>query len=468
MHHDNGLSGCCWFMKWLFQGKWWLAGFGFAAIITGLVNSISYQNAQQLIESTNRSRQTYEVIKNLVDVFAEMTVAESGRRGFVYLNDENELARYRVAVGAIALEMQALELQLADSPNETRLLKKLDRLLQKRLFLLDKSIQLYQRDRNAHALQSEITTRSIQLRGEIQAVIADLKRNEEQLLHQWLTHSQASIRSRIWLEFLVTIFSFALLLSVLWIVYQQLLKRQEAEALSKVLEQEKELSDLKLGFFSMVSHEFRTPLSVILGSSQLLAEGNHRWNEAQRLKNIHRIQSSAQLMTQLLTDMLMLTRAEAGKLECKPEPLDIESFCLNLVEEIQLLAVNHQPIQFSRKGHCGLVKLDEKLLYSILSNLLLNALKYSPAEATIQLILECEPDYTKFWVSDRGMGIAPDDLAQIFQPFHRGQNVANIPGSGLGLAVVKTCVELHQGEISVRSEIGEETTFLVKIPCVFK
>lgn len=451
-------------MKWLAERKWIIAGFGLASLFMGVVNAISYQNATQLIESTNRSRQTYEVIKNLVDVFAEMTVAESGRRGYIFLNDENELARYQVAVRAMRLEVEALRNRLLTEPQQMQYFSKLETLLDRRISLLEQSVQLHRVDRTAQPTQRQITDESIILRGEIQATIADMQREEDRLLHQWLQKSQESIRSRMLIEFLITCLSFALLAMLSSLLYRQVVKRQEMKAFKTSLEKEKELNELKLSFFSMVSHEFRTPLSIILGSSQLLAESNEQWSEDRRLKNIHRIQSSARLMTQLLTDILTLSRAEAGKLDCNPLPLDVEAFCLNLIEDLQFSNSESQPIQFQCEGQCGLVKLDEKLLYSILANLLSNSMKYSPPEAMIQLSLKCSFESTRFEVKDAGIGIAPEDQCQIYQPFFRGHNASEVKGTGLGLAVVKKCVDLHQGAIALHSEVGVGTTFIVEFP----
>lgn len=452
------------------QFRWLLGGFGLASMLMAIVNAISYQNATQLIESTNRSRQTYEVIKNLVDVAANMTVAESGRRGYVYLADNQELSRYQNAKRLMNSEMEALKQQLADDPEQLHQLKKLKVLLNQRTNLLQRSIQLYQRDRSAFSTQQQITVESIRLRSNIQTVIAAMQQKEEQLLLQWIERSQANIRVRLLIELLVTCLSFALLAFVALLLYRQLLKRQEAEISQNHLMKAKEISDLKLRFFSMVSHEFRTPLSVILGSAQLLAESQAQWTDDRRLKNIHRIQSSARLMTQHLTDILTLTRAEAGKLECKPEPLDVEAFCLNLVEDLQLSEPNQQPqpnqqvLQFSSQCQCGLIKLDEKLLYSILSNLLLNAMKYSAAGSTIQLRLQCQSDSILFEVKDQGIGICSEDQPHLYQPFYRGENVAEIAGTGLGLAVVQKCVEVHGGTIEIQSIVGIGTTVSVWIP----
>lgn len=451
-------------MKWFTQGKWLLVGFGTAATLMAVVNGISYQNATQLVESTHRSRETYEIIKNLVDVFADMTVAESGRRGYIFWGDEYELDRHEAALIALNLEMQSLRQQVSTNPQQLRRFHRLNTLLNQRLRLLEESIQVYQQDPSASAMQRSITNESVTLRGEIQATIADLQREEEKALHQWLIETNANVQARMLLELIITCLSFAILAIGSWLLYRQLLKRQAAEAMGKTLEQEKELVDLKLRFFSMVSHEFRTPLSIILGSSQMLAENNPQMSSDRRLKNIHRIQSSAQLMTRYLTDMLTLTRAEAGNLEYNPQPLDVEAFCLNLLEDLQLSASADSPLKFSSQGRCGLVSLDEKLLFSILSNLLLNAMKYSASDSPIELQLSAERGGVLFRITDTGIGITPTDQPNLYEPFFRGENVAEIQGTGLGLVVVKRCVELHGGEISVQSQVGLGTTFRVWLP----
>ncbi len=169
-------------------------------------------------------------------------------------------------------------------------------------------------------------------------------------------------------------------------------------------------------------------------------------------------------MKQLLTDILTITRAEAGKLEYKPSPLDVEAFCLNLVEDIQFFSLAEHTLNFISNGHCTRVILDEKLMYSILSNLLCNAIKYSPQGGNIYLILNGEPEATVFQVKDEGIGIPLEEQPEIYEPFYRGQNVDNIVGTGLGLAVVKKCLDLHQGEITVKSQVGVGTTFTVRIP----
>lgn len=171
-------------------------------------------------------------------------------------------------------------------------------------------------------------------------------------------------------------------------------------------------------------------------------------------------------MDQFLTDLLTLSRAESGSLDYNLELLDIESFCLNLVEDLQFIASENHRIKCIIKGICKRIYLDEKLLYSILSNLLLNAIKYSPKGGDIYLILSCEAEETIFQIKDRGIGILIEDQPKIYQPFYRGQNVERIAGTGLGLAVVQKCLELHKGTIEVESQSTIGTIFTVRIPHV--
>lgn len=451
-------------MKWTLEGKFIAGGFGLTLLLMGMVSFASYKNTKQLIESSERVQHTYEVLTNLTDFYAAMNVAESGRRGYIVSGSQQELERHQVAVDDMQSEIKTLQQQMSDDIIQQKRLARLDFLVTQRLALLKKSIVLYQTDKSAVQDQTLITERSVKLREEIQIILADIKAGEERLLQQVIEQSRSSFKYRILIELIGNILIFAVIFSVYFLLYQQWLQRQKAENIQNTLAHEKELGELKIRLFSMVSHEFRTPLSVILASSQLLEEILQPLVEERYLKNLYRIQSSAKLMNQLLTDILTLTRAETGKLEYKPELLDVESFCLNLVEDIQFCGLTQHPLKFISKGHCSRVNLDEKLLYSILSNLLLNAIKYSPQGGNIYLSLSCEPKNTVFLVTDEGIGIPLEDQQEIYEPFYRGQNVENIVGTGLGLAVVKKCLDLHQGEITVESKLGVGTTFTVSIP----
>ncbi|MBW4574022.1 MAG: GAF domain-containing sensor histidine kinase [Aphanothece sp. CMT-3BRIN-NPC111] len=246
---------------------------------------------------------------------------------------------------------------------------------------------------------------------------------------------------------------------------QALTKRQNLEAeLCKALEKEKELSELKSRFISITSHEFRTPLTTILSSAELLEHYSQKWSEEKKLRHLHRIQASVKSMAQMLDDVLVMGKAEQRKLEFNPAPLDLEKFCHELVEEMQLGDNNQHSIRFIAQGQCSDCWLDEQLLRQILSYLFSNAFKYSPQGSTVNFELVCLEGEVIFQIQDTGIGIPSEDQVHIFDSFHRATNVEMIPGTGLGLAVVKKCVDLHGGNITVGSEVGSGSTFRVTLP----
>ncbi|MBD0268549.1 MAG: CHASE3 domain-containing protein [Cyanobacteria bacterium Co-bin8] len=451
-------------MKGTWGEKAIATSFGLILLLLGWVSSISSKNTTELVDSTVRVQQTYEILVNLTDFFAAMNVAESGRRGYIFTGKDVELERHRQAIRSLQSELNQLQLQLQPEPLQLQRLQRLESLTQERLILFQQSIDLYQQERSATPAQNALTDRSVQVRGRIQVVLAEIQNEEKQQLNASLAESQKTIEQRFVLEQAGTALIFIFFGVTVFSLYQERLRRQRLQTLEQTLAQERELSELKLRLFSMVSHEFRTPLSVILASSQLLGEILETQIEPSYLKNLDRIQSSAKLMNQLLTDILTLTRAEAGNLEFKPEWLDIEAFCLNLLEDIQSANLTQHPLKFVSQDCCGRVYLDEKLLYWVLSNLLLNAIKYSPLYSPVQLTLSCDRNGTCFEVRDWGMGILGTDQAQMFDPFYRGKNVEGVTGSGLGLAVVKECLELFGGTISWTSDVGQGTTFVVQIP----
>jgi len=242
-------------------------------------------------------------------------------------------------------------------------------------------------------------------------------------------------------------------------------ERKRLSEMSLALTRERELSAIKTRFFSMASHEFRTPLSTVLAAAQLMENSPSVWqNEQKRSRNLLRIQNSVKNMVQLLNDILTINRAETGKLEFNPKPLRLEKLCYQCVEEIQLSAGSKHQITFDCPHQGVRVNLDEKLMRSIMANLLSNAIKYSPDGGEVNVFLEFLSNNVQIKIKDRGIGIPAEYLKQLFEPFHRGQNVRRIPGTGLGLLIVKKFVDLHHGQIELTSEIDIGTTVVVTLP----
>lgn len=261
------------------------------------------------------------------------------------------------------------------------------------------------------------------------------------------------------------------------VIVRDITKRKQAEnELRETLQTEKELNELKSRFISTASHEFRTPLTAILGSAELLKYYSHKWSEQKKHLHCDRIYSHVQHMTQMLDDVLLMSKAEAGKLEFKPAPINAIAFCRCLVEELQQSVAGQHSIMFTPIGlsdkpdsqtgasSSTSIYLDEKLLQHILTNLLSNAIKYSPDESTIQFILTCKDNQIIFQIQDWGIGIPEEDQPRLFEAFHRATNVGKVPGTGLGLAIVKNAVDLHGGKITVNSQVGVGTTFTVVLP----
>lgn len=241
-------------------------------------------------------------------------------------------------------------------------------------------------------------------------------------------------------------------------------EKQAEAALLRALEQQKELNDLKSRFISMTSHEFRTPLTTILSSTELLELYGDRWPEDKKQVHHHRIKNAVTHMTRLLEDVLILGRVEAGRLAFHPAPLDLLRFCHAMVEELQLSAREKHNFEFVAKGDCDRAYMDEKLLRQILGNLLSNAIKYSPQRGLIRLTLDCQGGWATFAVQDDGIGIPEEAQARLFETFYRAPNVSAIPGTGLGLAIVKRTVELHGGTITFTSTVGHGAIFRVTLP----
>ncbi|HEY9613758.1 GAF domain-containing sensor histidine kinase [Allocoleopsis sp.] len=253
-------------------------------------------------------------------------------------------------------------------------------------------------------------------------------------------------------------------------------RKQAENELRETLKKERELNELKSRFISIASHEFRTPLTSIMGSTELIEHYNHKWTEEKKQVHYNRIYSNIKHMTQMLDEVLLVGKAEARKLEFNPAPMNVIQFCRSLVEELQQGSGREHTIIFTLQGLSAegeiesnfssytAANLDKKLLQYIVSNLLSNAIKYSPVSSTIQLVLTCQDSKIEIQIQDEGIGIPEEDQLRLFEAFHRAVNVEGIPGTGLGLVIVKNAVDLHGGSITINSKVGEGTTFTVTLP----
>jgi PAS domain S-box-containing protein len=241
-------------------------------------------------------------------------------------------------------------------------------------------------------------------------------------------------------------------------------RKRAEEDMRRALEQEKELSRLKTNFVTLVSHEFRTPLGIIMSATDILKKYFDRLPPERRGEHLQDIHGATRRMADLMDEVLLLARVEAGKMECKPMPLDLAAFCRRLIDEVDLATAQPSPIVFSSRRFSRRANADESLLRHIFANLLSNAVKYSAAGTPVEFIAERADGNAVFTVRDRGIGIPAANLPELFQTFLRGANVGERPGTGLGLVIVRRCVELHGGKIQVESKEGIGTTVIVTLP----
>ncbi|MFN6570236.1 hybrid sensor histidine kinase/response regulator [Dendronalium sp. ChiSLP03b] len=229
----------------------------------------------------------------------------------------------------------------------------------------------------------------------------------------------------------------------------------------------KELNQFKSEFVSMLSHDIRNPLNTILLAAGLLQNNDEQLSKEKKHNHLQMIRSAIKNVAQLLDEVSLIGKADSGKLQFQLSPLDLEAFCRQLVEEAQLtLKDKHLTLIFTSFGELGEAVWDESLLRHILGNLLGNAIKYSLPNGKVIFELVGQENTVIFRIQDWGIGIPENDQKQLFQPFHRAENVGKIPGTGLGLAIAKKCVDAYGGEIAVNSEVGVGTTFSVTLPLI--
>jgi two-component system, LuxR family, sensor kinase FixL len=242
--------------------------------------------------------------------------------------------------------------------------------------------------------------------------------------------------------------------------------RNSEKDLKQALEAEKELSELKSRFVTMASHEFRTPLSTILSSIELIELYKSTEQQAKREKHINRIKTTISYLTSILNDFLSLSQLEEGNITVSKEYFAFDDFCHEVIDEMRNLLKKGQQLIVNSKVNKEIYS-DKKILRHILTNLLVNSTKYTKEGKNIYCDAETIENQLVITIRDEGIGIPEADQKHLFTRFFRAHNVENIKGTGLGLNIVKHHVELLGGSISFESELGVGTIFRVELPVVF-
>jgi len=241
--------------------------------------------------------------------------------------------------------------------------------------------------------------------------------------------------------------------------------RLEAERIKVEMEQERERMAFRQGFASMITHEFRTPMSVIMTSADLAQRMINDANDGGWMKQLNKIRAQIYYMTHLLDDVLLISSGQSGALEFYPEVMDFSALCTSITLDLGLHHTEKHTYINQVDPDLTRLYLDPSLMRHVLTNLVQNAVKYTPAGGEICFETCCEDDTLTIVVADTGIGIPEEDQKHLFEIFERGSNTGQIKGTGLGLALVKYCLDAHGGTITVDSAVGAAgTTFTVQVP----
>jgi PAS domain S-box-containing protein len=233
--------------------------------------------------------------------------------------------------------------------------------------------------------------------------------------------------------------------------------------LSKANEKLSQLNEVRSRFVSMVCHEFRNPLNNIAFSVSSLKRYDRQLTAQQKIEYLSDVEINIERMTQMTDELLVIGEIEIKGINIASNKLNLVEFCQELITECMQNYPDYQ-IQFQSNLSLLEAEMDCRLLRSTLTNVLTNAVRYSPNERAIRFKLSTSNNQAIFTIEDRGIGIPQEDIDSIFEPFHRGKNVSNIPGTGLGLNIVRRFVSLVNGAIYITSQVNQGTKIEIKLP----
>jgi len=236
--------------------------------------------------------------------------------------------------------------------------------------------------------------------------------------------------------------------------------------LKNVIKKEKNLNDLKSSFVTMVSHELRTPLAIIQSTVELLEihQYKNKLNVETLLSNLQSVKEETFRMTEIMNELLTLSQIEESNIKFKPQLIAIEEFIGDLVD------VNYKPwrdgrhLNYSFRGLSEKIWIDEFSLTMIIKNIVENAFKYSPDKPAPVMRISSTSSSWSILIADKGIGMSNRDKKTVFSSFKRGSNVGSIPGTGMGLVVVKYLLENYNAYINIRSKIDKGTIVFVSFP----
>jgi PAS domain S-box-containing protein len=249
-----------------------------------------------------------------------------------------------------------------------------------------------------------------------------------------------------------------------YILKEALEKLEQSQSeLNEALDKERQLNEIKSRFVSMASHEFRTPLSAVLSSAALLSKYTKDDDQEKRDKHIGRIKDSVKHLNDILEDFLSLGKLDEGRISADAHEFNLKELVTETLADVKVVLKPGQKFNLKSEGEETIIA-DKKLLRNILINLLSNASKFSQEDSPIEISVKSDLQQTMVTVKDHGIGISEKDQEHLFNMFYRASNVTNIQGTGLGLHIVKRYLDLMNGTVNLRSNLGKGTTITITFP----
>jgi signal transduction histidine kinase len=427
------------------------------ALCSSIASNVTFNRH---VKQSHLVEQTYRLINETQHLQNLVIDMESSRRGFLSTGDNKYLETYNAAVPRIKPSIDKLKVLLDDNQDQYGRIETLQSKINIILEFWGKN-----QDHVTNANYKEIIDEEKEKIDDIAFSIKQLRDSESLTLLQKNDEEDDSIRYAYLTSITGTILIMIIVLTLIYYVLKEINNRNRLEEeLQNSLNKEKELNEIKSLFVSMASHEFRSPLSVVLSSASLIAKYTNTEQQPQRDKHIKRISASVTFLTQIMNNFLSLGKIEAGEIKVNNTSIELNFQMNEYVDEVKHLMKNGQTILFRHQGTAHNIYADSNLLRHVITNLLTNAIKYSPENSEIELLTELNTDYLKITVKDRGIGIPKEEQAKLFSKFFRSSNAANIQGTGLGLHIVEKYVHLMGGTIEFHSEPGDGTAFIIHLP----
>ncbi|MDG4553760.1 MAG: CHASE3 domain-containing protein [Candidatus Competibacter sp.] len=460
-------------------------GFGVAALLIVAISMLSWHGNWRQSNEAEWVRQTQEVLTRLETLLSGLTDGETGQRGFILTGDETYLEPYQAYLPKAEREYQALQRLTADDPPQQARLTHLRPLLRERADELAKNIELRREHGLEAATQSLQSGRGKVLHDRIRAIISEMEQIERELLAQRSARTAAFARLARWSIGVGGLLAVGIVIAALVLIHRDIAHRQRIEAellstnaaLRTATERAQHADRVKSAFLATMSHELRTPLNSIIGFSGILLQELPGPLNPEQKKQLGMVRDSSRHLLALVNDVLDISKIEANQLRVRRIPFPLAASIDKTIKLVTPLAEKKGlALRAQIAPDLGEIVADPRRVEQVLFNLLNNAIKFTE-HGRITVSAERMADISRagaagpqpgvrLRVEDTGIGIRPEEMDQLFQPFHQAESglARSHDGTGLGLAISHRLLALMGGQISVESTFGEGSLFTFLLP----